>query len=299
LPNTLAHVAAQGILARPALGGLNPRWLLLGCVLPDVPWIANRALLVLAPSLDAHALRLYVIAQASLACCVLLCGAFALLARRRRRVFLVLTSSAVLHLLLDASQTKWGNGVHLFAPLSWQEWNLELFWPENPLTGLLTLLGLGVSLWAIRASYRDPIVWVRPPLARVAAALALLVAYLGLPALWMDGPDRADSHSVRTLHEAAGRAGQRAAFDRTGLHVSGGRAFLVVRGEEVALVGETLDRPARVSIRGRFIEPHLFEVEEIHEHRFPRDQASYAGLALVAASWVAGLRRWKPAASAA
>ena len=290
MPNTLAHLGAQGILSRAWLRSADPRWILLGCVVPDVPWIANRALLFAAPQIPAHELRLYVIAQSSLLCSLLLCGALAALATRWRFVFLILASNALLHLLLDACQTKWGNGVHLLAPWRWKPWNLELFWPESGPTYVLTGLGLVFGAWALRFAYRHPMRPGRPPPMRAAAAGVLLLGYLVLPLLWSRGPHEADSHSVRTLSERSERAGRAVALDRVWLQLGeDGRAFVARGDERIVLRGPTPDHAARVSLRGRFLDAETLLVEEIHEHRFRRDLASYAGLALVAASWVLGL----------
>ena len=50
--------------------------------------------------------------------------------------------NAALHLVLDALQTKWGSGVHFFAPVSWTSTNWGLFWPESIVTYGLTTLGV-------------------------------------------------------------------------------------------------------------------------------------------------------------
>ena len=291
MPKTLAHLAAQGILSRSWLRDAHPRWIALGCVAPDLPWIANRALHFAFAEIDAYELRLYVIAQASLLCSLLLCGALAALASRWKSVFAVLALNALLHLLLDACQTKWGNGVHLLAPWSWHPWNLELFWPESVPTYALTGLGVAFGAWALRFSYRHPFTPAWPSRRRGAAAAALLVAYLVLPAMLSRGPQEADSHSVRTLHQRGERKGRRVALDRTWLEVrEDGRAFIVRHDGEIAVHGRTLDHSARISARGRFQDPDTLFVEEIHEHTgFRRDIASYVGLGLVAATWAAGL----------
>ena len=38
----------------------------------------------------------------------------------REQSFGILALNSVFHLILDSLQTKWGNGVHLFAPVSWE-----------------------------------------------------------------------------------------------------------------------------------------------------------------------------------
>ena len=144
MPSTLGHIAVQGLLTRPAFPRLAARWILLGAVLPDLPWILKRITLVAIPSIDPYDARLYFLIQASLVFCLLLAGALAALSRRPRLVFSCLAVSSLLHLLTDATQIKWGVGVHLLAPVSWEPLKLGLFWPESLPSILLTLVGLVV-----------------------------------------------------------------------------------------------------------------------------------------------------------
>ena len=120
----------------------DPKWIFVGCIIPDVPWILQRIVRPVITDPDLlYDLRLYTIAQASLICCLLLCGAFAVLSANPGRIFAILSLNSCFHLLLDAFQTKWGNGVHLLAPLRWEAVNFGLFWPESPVTVALTAFG--------------------------------------------------------------------------------------------------------------------------------------------------------------
>jgi hypothetical protein len=74
--------------------------------------------------------------------CLILSFALAALAKRFRKVFIILVINSLLHLFLDALQTKFANGVQFFVPFSWKMTNLELFWPESLPTYLLTAFGL-------------------------------------------------------------------------------------------------------------------------------------------------------------
>lgn len=291
MPNTLAHLGVQGLLTQSWLRNLSPKWVFLGCIIPDIPWILNRMVLSATSSIDPYALRLYVMAQASLACSLILCAALAALSRSTRVTFAVLASNALLHLLLDASQIKWANGVHLLAPFSWHTWNLGWFWPESLPTVLLTALGLGYGLWALIHAARLPTrLWVPPP-RRLVTALSLLCAYLLVPALLAPGAEAADAHFVRTLREREARAGRQVALDRAWYQKDeGGGRIILGRNDPVVVVGEMPARSARVSLRGRFLDSGTLQVEEIHVHRgWPRDLASYAGLSLVVAVWVLAL----------
>ena len=67
MPNTLAHLGVQGFITHAAIKDAEPKWIAFGCLIPDLPWILQRAIAVLLPQVDGYELRLYAIAQASLA----------------------------------------------------------------------------------------------------------------------------------------------------------------------------------------------------------------------------------------
>ena len=296
MPNTLAHVGVQVLTSRAALRDAELRWVLVGCVVPDVPWILNRALVAFWPSVDVFVVRPYWIAQASWLCSLLLCGALASLAARPLRIFCLLAVNAFLHLLLDAAQTKWGNGVHLLAPFSWETWNLGLFWPESVATVVLTLLGLGVLLFALSRSPAAPAVqW--PRRGRLALTLGLVAAYLAAPLLFRDAVLEADAHSLATLQTPELRPGRSAGFDRVWIEVDApdrGRLF-VLGGQTLEVVGALPSRSGPVSVRGRFLTSERLQIEGVHGHgAFPRELASYVGLGGIAAVWAAAfLAAWR------
>ena len=125
MPNTLAHFGIQGVATLVMLRQADPKWIFVGCIIPDVPWILQRIVRPVITDPDLlYDLRLYTIAQASLICCLLLCGAFAVLSANPGRIFAILSLNSCFHLLLDAFQTKWGNGVHrvvyIIGPISLQ-----------------------------------------------------------------------------------------------------------------------------------------------------------------------------------
>ena len=155
MPNTLAHIGIQALATRGLFKRAEAEWIFLGCIIPDVPWILHRTLHWVSLGLDPYDLRLYAIAQSSLAVSLLLCAALAIVSVSPRRIFGVLAFGSLLHLLLDATQTKLGNGVHLFAPLSWELLNFGLYWPESAPTYLLTALGLAVLAYFSDGSVRD------------------------------------------------------------------------------------------------------------------------------------------------
>jgi hypothetical protein len=294
MPNTLAHIGVQTLVTRGVLRRADPLWILAGCLIPDVPWILQRLVRAGAPALDAYDVRLYAIAQSSLVVSLVACALLAALAAAPRRAFGVLALGALLHLLLDALQTKLANGVHLLAPFSWRLLNLGLFWPESPVTWVLTGLGLVVGLELLRRGPALP--ELRLEASRLALAALLAGLYLALPVALMAGPEAADNHSVRTLRERSLRPGRAVAFDRNDyLHTPAGDFLVSLGGERLRVVGARHAHPGTVSARARFADEDSIEILELHEHRgWSRDLGSVAGIALIGAyAAAAGLRRRK------
>lgn len=292
MPNTLAHFGAQGPLTRLTGVHVDAKWILLACVLPDLPWVARRGVAALAGgAVDPVGLRLYAIVQASLVFSLVLAGALALLSARPRTVFGVLAAGALLHLLLDALQTKWGNGVHLLAPASWQTVNFGLFWPESGVTVALTLAGFGYLGWEWWRGSGD-----RIPLApggrRLAGAALLAAVYLGAPPLFFGDVLDSGSHSLASLARVQDRPGRTVELDRAGFRpgTEEGRGTLTVTGAELRAVGRLPDGRATVSVRGVFEDRRTLRVTEHHVHDAgARNLASGLGLALLAAAWLRDL----------
>lgn len=298
MPNTLAHIGIQALVTRAIVREADPKWIYVGCIVPDLPWILQRAARELLPEVSAYDLRLYAIVQSSLFMCLAISGALSLFSTSPRRVFAILALGSLLHLLLDALQKKWANGVHLFAPFDWELLNFGLFWPEDFPTDVMTGLGLLFFLVA----------WLRVPCGAADLTLprgrALVLAgvlvpvYVFGPILFLSGPEAADNHSVKTLRAIEERPGRAVAFDRVAyLHRASGDRLRTFAGEELAVEGGKLDRSARVSVRGRFVDARTVEIVELHLHRaLARDLASYLALALVLAYWMRALRpgllRW-------
>jgi len=294
MPNTLAHLGIQSLLTGRLLSKPDLKWVYVGCVVPDVPWILQRAAAGLFPSLDLFDLRLYAIVQSSFVFCVVLSLTLTLLASDPRGVFTILTLNSFLHLVLDACETKWANGVHFFAPFSWKLTNWRLFWPESFPIYLLTALGLAFCLWQWKASTSTQFkICFRTQPKHIALAV-LLLFYLTAPALLMDGPYRADNHFVRTMKEKSDRTDRYVEFDRPYCHTRGHDRVIYPYGERIALVDEKDLPHASISVRGRFLDTTTVKVLEVHDHSgLPRDQLSYLGLGLIAGVWtVAGYRSW-------
>ena len=291
MPNTLVHFAAQGPLSQGMFRRLDPRWIYLGCLLPDVPWILRRAVVGFGAPVDPFDLRLYTMAQASLALTLVLCAAIAVATRAPRAVFAILGVNSLLHLLLDASEIKWGNGVHLFAPFSWRMASFDLLDGEGRLVLVFTLLGAAVVTWVI-VRWRPPAIGLDPRPRRLAVAAALLGVYLIAPLGFLGPIEASDSYSVKTLREVEQRPGRTVGLDRTVFYVTPtGGSVETWNGERVPVTGPVPDHDARVSLYGTFLEPDLLRVDRFVEHRVSRDWPSYLALVLLALLWV---RPWLP-----
>jgi len=289
MPNTLVHIGLQGPASRLLMKGADPKWIYLGLLIPDLPWVLQRTVLALGIPVDLYSLRLFAIVQSSLALSLILSAAFATIATAPGRVFTLLGLNAVLHLLVDACETKWGNGVHLLAPISWKLVNFGIFWPESVPAHLLTIGGAVFVVWAFLRP-ASTVGLVSPPKAqgRGLAFVGLLGVYCALPIALMRGPEATDSHSVATLRDRAARPHRAVAFDRAGLFEDDGRLFLVtLAGEELQVSGGVSSRSGTISARGTFLDEHSVVLHEVHEHRgWPRELMSAIGLALIAATWL-------------
>jgi hypothetical protein len=129
----------------------------------------------------------------------------------------------------------------------------------------------------------------------------LVVGYFVFPVLLAPGAEAADVHSVRTLRNRDDRTGRPVTFDRTAFVRIGGEPHLRTFGrEQIALVGELPTRPGTVSVRGVFIHPDTLRVEEVHEHgRWPREELSMIGIALILIVWIRALLPPRTSVSAA
>jgi len=295
VPNTLAHLGVQALATRSVSKTADLKWICLGCVIPDVPWILQRLADPLPGGISPYDLRLYAIAQSSLAISLVLCGAFAVLAKRPRIVFAILAANCLMHLLLDALQIKWGNGAHLFAPASWRLVNFGIFWPESLPTVLMTTGGLAWILYLWRNDGGIAIDMSRDRRQLVTGGM-LALAYLLLPLTLLDGPLSADNHSVKTLREADQRPGKFVQFDRNSY--TRGEGFARIRtfaGEEIDVLGIVPAHGTTLSAKGRFVSSGAVELSEIRTHwPWARDAASVAGLLLVALVWLKALRDTMP-----
>jgi len=285
VPNTLAHFAVQGVASRGLWRRIDPRWIYLGCLLPDVPWILRRAVVGLAIPADPFDLRLYTMGLASLAGTLLLCAALAAVTAAPRLVASVLGTNVLLHLLLDATELKFGNGVHLLAPFSWRMTSFDLLAGESPVYLALTVAGALLVAWEIERKHGAPLGFDLRP-SRLAAGAALLAAYLLFPLPFLGAIEASGSYSVKVLREADARPGRTVSLDRTAFLATPAGGFVQLwTGERVRATGELPAHDATVSLQGTFLAPDVLRVDRLFEHRQDRDWPSYLALLLLALVW--------------
>jgi hypothetical protein len=292
MPNTIVHIGLQAVATRAVIRGADLKWIYLGAMLPDLPWILRRAERVFLPNIPAYDASLYAIVQSTWALCLVLSTALACFSVRWRGVFAVLALGSFVHLLLDSLQKKLGNGVHLFAPFSWDLLNFGLFWPEDLPTILMTLFGAGFYIYAWRKfdANADDLRW--PKGRRLMVAVFALLVYFLAPLALLSSPEAADNLSIKTLRETENRPGRMVTFDRARYSQRPeGDILYTFAGEPLAVEGPSAGRSGTASVRARFIDARKVQILEIHWHwRFARDMAASIGLALILLYWGRALR---------
>ena len=288
MPNSLVHFGLQGLIGRTLYPQVDVRWILLGCLIPDVPWIFQRIFRVFFPFLDLYDLRLYAIVQSSFFECVILCSVFGILSSTPRQVFFILSLNSLLHLLLDALQIKWANGVHLFAPFSWSLVNVGWFWPESVVNYVLTTFGLGWMIWFMWKRWPTTILFRKPSVGSLGGASSLLLVYMISPIFFLQGPLLADNHFVHTIQNIQHREGKLIEFDRIPYSKGIDQDQLQTWAEETLMVsGPQSTQSGTVSIRGHFENSKTVNIHQIHEHSWWfRDGASLLGLSLFLVIWI-------------
>lgn len=286
MPNTLVHFGLQGAISKAFAKQIDIRWVFLGCLIPDLPWILRR-IVIAFDIVDPYQLGAYSTIQASLAFCLILALAISQLAIRPLAIFAVLGANSLLHLLLDATQIKLGNGVLLFAPLTWKQFTLGWFWPNSTFGYAFTAVGLTLVIWLMLIN-RTRISISTQPKYRVFLAFVFLSAYLLLPVTLRSGPLESGNSSLGVLHATEERQGNSIELDRVPYRKKpNGNAVVTFTGEHIWVRGPNLPSDAYVSLRGIFVDSSTIEVEILHvdSARF-RDAASYLGLILFVVVWL-------------
>lgn len=291
MPNSLGHIGIQAPLSQLIFKKAEFQWITLGCIIPDIPWILQRLLLHL-PVINPYTVAQYTTIQASLFFSSFLAAACSLSSRNPQRVFLLLTFNCICHLLLDSLQIKWGNGVLLFAPFSWQQVQLNLFWPENPISYAMT--GIGILCFPLywRKAVQKKAPLLMPTAKRRHALLALLTIYFCMPFLFFHFSKQADNKFIATLENKTYRPGKIIEFDRVP-YFAQEKSMQTFAKETIFLNGYLPKNSSLLSIKGKFITFDTVDVTETHSHPPYRDWASFIGIFLIVALWLKTLYKQK------
>ncbi len=291
MPNTLAHLGIGGFFTRTFIKKADLKWVYIGAVIPDFPWILQRIVSAFAPSINVYNLRLYCIALASLFISLTLSAAIANLTRNTKRVFLILATGAVIHLLLDSIEIKWANGVHLFAPFNWHLFNAGLFWPEDIPIYLLTLFGIFYVTFNTKKLLQTSFQYRINSKKKIIAAFILLILYFSLPFSVMEDIEANNNHFVKTLRDIEHRPGSYFEIDR-GYYIDSndGDKFRTPFKEELIVANLNLTTSESMSIRAKFISQDEIYIIEYHTHH-NRDLYSYVGLVVILILFIALLVR--------
>jgi len=226
--------------------------------------------------------------------CVLLSLVFALISEKPRLVFGILAVNSLVHLLLDAVEIKWGNGVLLFAPWNWQLLSFDMVWPDSLLVAVLSLFGLLLGIWVLAHPMLTPIRVQLHPKWRLVAVAFLVSLYAFGPLAFLDGPYSTDANSIATLQEKESRVGKEVRMDReTYQQRVNGDVVLTFAHEPLRVVGDIrAEKSSQVSLIGEFEDFDVIRIRQIHEYHSPwRGLASYVGLGLIAFVWAVALVR--------
>ncbi|MCB9211330.1 MAG: hypothetical protein H6609_18340 [Ignavibacteriales bacterium] len=293
MPNTLAHIAINGFSTKKISASSSLLWIYLGCIIPDIPWIIRKIISVLSPSINGYDLQAYVIVQATLFFSIILSFSFSLFSKNILKTFLILSFGSLLHLLLDPIQIKWANGVHLFAPFSWDMTTFGIFWPESFITYLMTISGLIFFVF-----YWKELKIIKPNILfkKINSFLAFLIIliYFVLPLRFMNNVVKSDNHFISTLKIENERIGKYVEMDRKDVTFNEQTNSYWIKSFNKDLIElKNIERlySNRISIKGRFISNNLISVIEYHENwEAFRDGASYLGILLIIFSWILAFR---------
>lgn len=287
MPNTLAHIGLQIPLTRLGIQKAPLQWIMMGCIIPDIPWIVQRIFTFL-PFVAPLNLRLYSVTQASLAYCLVLSLALAMLTSRSRQIFLILAGNSLFHLLLDATQNKWGNGANLMVPFSWKTTNFNLFWPEHLSSYIFAGLGFLLFFFLWPKAINNDLLLRKPGKTKVVCAISCLIFYFATPILMTNSAYNANIHYSKTLNDKHMRTGKQLEIDRARYNTTTQRLECYM-DKNLTITNLPTMESGVISIRGRFLDEKTIKLQDYHIHKTFRDSASYAGLLLTLLLWTHSL----------
>jgi len=205
------------------------------------------------------------------------------------KTFSVLSLGSLLHLLLDPIQIKWANGVHLFAPFSWELINYGVFWPESFITYILSISGL-IFFFLNWKNIKDASLPIVFRLKKFIQFSIMMMVYFATPIFFIEDVETADNHFVSTLRNFHQRTGKYIEKDRKKIFFNELTQSYWIESfgdDYIELKGVNDLESSKLSIQGTFITNNIINVHNYHENwGVFRDGASYVGLLLLALVWV-------------
>lgn len=287
MPNTLCHIALQAPASRMLYAKSSLPWIIAGCIIPDIPWILLRFFKA-TEILSLYDSRLYCTIQASFFFCVILSFTLSMLAKKIWPVFFVLVGNCFAHLLFDSLQIKLGNGVHLFAPVSWQIFQLDLLWPDNFIFILLSVVGGGYLLWNWKTGVSDCPVNFSFSWLKMIVVIGGLTFYLFGPLLFIEQSEQAGNNHIQTLRNYDARQGKFIEIDREPFSIET-RQVITGTGDVIRVEGNVPSESGTVSMRGYFISSDVMYCESFQMHSLFRNWASLLGLFMGCVLWLQSL----------
>lgn len=286
MPNTIAHFAVAGLSTRWVVAGADFKWIYFASVVPDLPWILQRLINSLPIAVDSYDLRAYSITQSSLLFSIVFGVGISCLFNEKKKLLAIFSIGALLHLVLDAMQIKWANGVQFFLPIDWQLSRFDLFWPESFWTYTLTLSGVIYFLLHFKQSTKPVSLGTERRPALLLLGMSALLLWMLLPIAFIQTVYDSDNHYISTLSNAADRHGKYVEFDRSQLGAATNGSTLQTAFDENLFLNKVVGTNGEVvSIQGRFIDNSTIHVLAYHRHSKFRDRASMVGLSLVLLIW--------------
>ena len=281
MPNTLAHIGINGLLSRTLIRQSDFLLIYIGAIIPDIPWILQRTATFTFPNINLYDLRLYCIIQSTLFFSLILSAAVGLIYSKSQKSFLILSLGSLIHLAVDSVETKWANGVHLFAPFSWDLFNAGIFWSEHFVIHALTIFGFIYLILKWREAISTSLNFQTKHFRKLIFLIAMLTLYFLGPLIFLRSPESADNHFIKTLRNYETRAGKYFEVDRGNyIDEPKGDIFITPFREYLKVNNLNLPASAVMSIRAKFISKDEIYILEYHIYN-DRDIFSYIGLLMI------------------
>jgi hypothetical protein len=276
-------------LTRALFKTADPRWICLGLLIPDLPWILQRVLLSIPIDIPPYAIRAYVVGMSAPLMCSILSAAIASLFKKWREVFSILLFGSMVHLLLDAVQEKGGLGIPLAYPFYFETFSYPLFSMNGWISVSITFIGLLTTLYILlkpRNYFPFP-KWTHEKHRLILCGI-LVWGYLTIPAMFLEATIRSNVHDTGVISGLLNRTGASVHFDRA--HFTPGVVSSIKNStmpSAVEVVGIDLNAPALVSGKAIFVSENTLEMQSYEAHpRYARFSYTMVGLLAIIAIWI-------------